>query len=496
MDAPAAPSAEELTYAVDFDAARTLDGQRNLDFRGSGTLTIISSIGRVRFVGRPRRALAFGSKVLSFSASELWNVALADRDISFATGKGESGGYGAQFVFRARTAEEAAAIVAQLPKAVAADFTELQDFAAKVHALPAPRTWWSSVTTVILALNIGAFLALALFADAGWLTTNSLLPYVRFGANNAAATTDGEWWRLLTSMFMHYGALHLFMNMWALYQTGHMVEKLFGRSLFALGYLGSGLVGGFASMVWHGDKVWSAGASGAVFGVYGLLLGYIRREKLALPKRVYQPMMNSTLAFAGYNLVYGLMLPQIDNAAHAGGLLGGIVLGWLMARPLDHAPRARLFHPRLVAGLVALAAAVGIGVVAAPRFNYRVTEELAWDDFAEEFDPAERQLLKRERELRAQYQIQHNNRDAFATFLDAELLPFYDRWRLALQKVPATAGTTTARKIQAVGTVLEQRAASYRALAEGVRRDDPAALGAFDHALREISRRSQSRPPD
>jgi len=190
-----------------------------------------------------------------------------------------------------------------------------------------------SVTGVIVALNIAVFVLMAGFLGAGWVEVTDMTPYVRYGANNAAVTMHGQWWRLITSMFMHYGVIHLALNMWALLQAGNLVERLQGRVLYALTYLGSGIGGGLLSIAWHGDKIWSAGASGAIFGVYGALLGRTYRDRLALPKAVLQPLMKSTVIFAGYNLLYGMVNPGIDNADHIGGLATGIALGWLTAPP-------------------------------------------------------------------------------------------------------------------------------------------------------------------
>ena len=487
-ESSATPSAHEITFAIDYGPVAAFGGLRNLDFKGSGTLTINTAVSRFRFAGPSHRLLSVGATVRSFAADEIWNVTIEGRAISFTTSKGESGARGALFVFQARNAEEATAIGAHLPRAVAGDFADVEDFAAKFRLLPAPRVWWASVTNLLIALNVAGFLALALFCNAGWFTTTDLTPYIRYGANNAAATTDGEWWRLLTSMFMHYGAFHLFMNMWALLQTGHMVERLFGRRLFTLGYLGSGLAGGLASICWHGDKTWSAGASGAVFGVYGLLLGYLLREKLALPKRVYQPMLNSTLAFAGYNLVFGLALPQIDNAAHLGGFLGGIALGWLVALPLDLTARARLAGRRLQLGLAACAVIIATGVALAPRFDYRVSEEIAWSDLADEFASVEKPLLVQEEKLHRRYRAHPVRDEEFAAFLEGNLIPFYATWEHRFSELPLTAGTSTERRSTALQSILRKRTDSYRALRDGVRNNDADALANYEQLNHEIAR--------
>ncbi len=232
---------------------------------------------------------------------------------------------------------------------------------------PAPVFSFRSVTGVIIAANVAVFILMAGFLGAGWMEAASLEPYIRYGANNAAATAHGEWWRLITSMFMHFGAVHLAFNMWALYQAGNLVERLQGRWLYAVTYLASGVGGGLLSIDWHGDKIWSAGASGAIFGVYGALIGHIGRDRLALPKAVVQALMKSTLLFAGYNLVYGLAVPGIDNADHVGGFVTGLALGWLTAPPTGAARTSALLKKRLVVAAATIVVIVAAGVAAVPR---------------------------------------------------------------------------------------------------------------------------------
>lgn len=100
------------------------------------------------------------------------------------------------------------------------------------------------------------------------------------------------------AMFRHFGILHLCVNMWALFQCGPLVERLQGRLLYGITYLTSGVGGGLLSLGWHGDKIWTAGASGAIFGIYGALLGHLAKERQAVPKAVFQPLISGAGATA------------------------------------------------------------------------------------------------------------------------------------------------------------------------------------------------------
>ena len=179
---------------------------------------------------------------------------------------------------------------------------------------------------------------------------------IPWGSNYALKTLGGEWWRLFTSMYLHFGLLHLLFNMWALGSMGPLVERLIGSARFLLLYLFAGLCGSIASLLWN-PVVNSVGASGAIFGVLGALLAFMVNPKTQIPATVGTAQRNSALTFIAYNLLNGVTHHGIDNACHVGGLVGGFAMGWLLARPLD--PEARREEaPGLSVGLV-----VGIAVL-------------------------------------------------------------------------------------------------------------------------------------
>lgn len=216
-----------------------------------------------------------------------------------------------------------------------------------LHATP--KLW---VVRVLIALNVLVFLAM-LADGAGFLTPNSTV-HLRWGANFGPITKEGEWWRLLACTFLHFGLVHIAMNMWALWGAGNLVERLYGNVTFLAIYLFSGLTGSFASLYWNADKVVSVGASGAIFGVYGALAAYVLREPGSVPKTVLKSLTGSTVAFIGYSIVLGAVVSAIDNAAHAGGLAGGFVAGLLLTRQLQ--PRLPLPVGRAI---LAVACAAG-----------------------------------------------------------------------------------------------------------------------------------------
>jgi rhomboid protease GluP len=210
-----------------------------------------------------------------------------------------------------------------------------------------PRTF---VTPLIVAVNVAVFVAMAV-GGAGIVKPEGDV-HVRWGSNFGLMTASGEWWRLVTSMFLHFGIIHLALNMAALWDFGRLAERFFGNWTFLAMYLLAGISGSTLSLLWH-PAVNSAGASGAVFGVFGMLAGYLVHKELGVPMTVMKRHWGVTLPFIGYNLFIGATVPGIDNAAHIGGLIAGFVMGYALARPLD--PEARTFSRGRLAGLAAVA---------------------------------------------------------------------------------------------------------------------------------------------
>jgi rhomboid protease GluP len=163
------------------------------------------------------------------------------------------------------------------------------------------------------------------------------LTLVRLGANFKAAVHAGQWQRLITSMFLHIGPLHLLLNVYALWSLGRFFEPLFGLARFWLIYLCSGLAGAAASAT-LGAGALSAGASGAIFGLMGAGIVALRTGGRAAPDGDGAPplsawrrrIVTNLVLVAVVNLAIGFRLGMIDNAAHVGGLLGGALTALLL----------------------------------------------------------------------------------------------------------------------------------------------------------------------
>src|SRR5947199_3250095 len=189
----------------------------------------------------------------------------------------------------------------------------------------------STYTYIFFALNILVFLLMAL---AGGSTNEATL--MAFGVKSNAEIAKGQWWRFVTPIFIHIGLLHLFFNSYALWIVGPQVEKLYGSGRFVILYVLTGVAGVYGSYAYHPDTI-SAGASGAIFGLFGVLLAFGIRYRNSIPPFFKRAVGTGVLPVIVINLIIGFTIPQIDNSAHLGGLIAGAVLAGIVPfqRPGD-----------------------------------------------------------------------------------------------------------------------------------------------------------------
>ena len=297
---------------------------------GKAMLTI--GAGSVTIAARRHRLLRSGVAVTeTIALADIFDVAATGASVEFDVWGGTRT---TPLKVRFATASEAVAdaVIHALPARQTHDFAREQAdhnvFFSQMDALRT-RVW---VTPLLVGLNVIVFM-LMLTAGAGLFQVNPLVA-LRWGSNYGPLTLGhGQWWRLLTSTFIHFGLIHIVVNMIALAQAGPIVERLFGSKRFLLLYLGAGLYGEVASLWWH-PMANGAGASGAIFGVFGGLLAFALNPRNAVPVAVMKSIRARTIPIVLFNLGLGLLYLNIDNAAHVGGLLGGIAMGILLSRPL------------------------------------------------------------------------------------------------------------------------------------------------------------------
>jgi rhomboid protease GluP len=189
-------------------------------------------------------------------------------------------------------------------------------------------------TYFLLAINVAVF---------GWMVLSGVSPrdptpnqLVHFGATNADLIMHGQWYRLFTATFVHVGLLHIATNMWCLWNLGLLGEPLLGPAGLVAVYLITGVAGNLLSLAFnvilHDSQSVGAGASGAVFGIAGILIVLLSNKKLPIPWPELKRLRRSVIQFAALNLVIGLgtiftNIIRIDNFAHMGGFLSGLALG-------------------------------------------------------------------------------------------------------------------------------------------------------------------------
>lgn len=212
------------------------------------------------------------------------------------------------------------------------------------------------ITPIIIILNILVFIVM-IISGVHFIAPDSE-SLINWGANFRPATLNGEWWRLLTCCFLHIGIFHLLMNIYALLYIGMLLEPLLGKARFLSAYLLTGVVASLSSLWWH-DFTVSAGASGAVFGMYGVFLALLTTNLIDAAAR--KSLLTSIMFFVGYNLLYGIK-GGIDNAAHIGGLVSGLLVGYALVPGLRKQKAGRPVFVTL--GLMAvIAALLSYGVI-------------------------------------------------------------------------------------------------------------------------------------
>jgi rhomboid protease GluP len=216
-----------------------------------------------------------------------------------------------------------------------------------------------SVTSVLVGLNVLVFVAMV-FSNVPIMggTIDQLL---RWGANWGPYSLGAQPWRILTSNYLHIGIIHIFFNMWCLWNLGFLVERILDRWTYVLAYTACGIGGSLASLSWH-PMVYGAGASGAIFGLAGLMITIFYLGNLPIPKSAIKPTLKSLISFAVYNLLFGLV-PGIDNSAHIGGLVTGLALGAVLAKTVTAPRETRAASRWLIFGATAAVLAGGMVLV-------------------------------------------------------------------------------------------------------------------------------------
>jgi rhomboid protease GluP len=333
------------------------------------------------------------------------------------------------------------------------------EFAAKLHAIT-PNVL---ITPALVAINILVFLGMIMGG------VHPLQPSVAnlldWGANFGPKTVSGgQWWRLGASMFLHIGLIHLAFNMYVLWKAGEFIERLLGNAGFLIVYTVSGLAGALVSVAWH-PYVVSAGASGAIFGLYGALLGYLALRRDSIPVEVLSPLTKSTLVFVGYNLVYGVLRTGTDVADHIGGLVAGFVCGLVVAVPLtvDPPPRRAIRNAAVVFGMGLLLPGVALKLPRPVDFTAEISS----------FAAVERKVLATYNAAMVQGQSKKLSDEKIADVIQKDVLP---DWEAEHRRLAALKGLPPAVQglLSALLNYMDERQQGWSLLVQGLRTHDVA----------------------
>lgn len=179
------------------------------------------------------------------------------------------------------------------------------------------------MTFMLIAVHLVIYAAMV-FKGVDYLNPE-VKDIITWGGNVKFNVTGGEWWRLLTAIFVHIGILPLLVNMFGLYWIGLMVESILGNFKFLIAYFSTGIIAGLISLLWMGEGV-TAGSSGAVFGLYGVLIAFATTNYIN--KKFPKAWLVCIAAYAVFNIIMGIKGAN-DNAANIGGFAAGIFVGYL-----------------------------------------------------------------------------------------------------------------------------------------------------------------------
>jgi membrane associated rhomboid family serine protease len=333
------------------------------------------------------------------------------------------------------------------------------------------------VTYALVGINLAVFVVMAISGVS--IDNPTIADLLRWGADFGPLTLGGEPWRLFTSTFVHIGLMHVASNMLVFAYVGPTVERMLGNVGFLVLYLVAGLAGSLWALYWNPLQV-EAGASGAIFGIYGALVAMLLRDRDSIPPHVGAKLLRFATIFVFYNLINSLG-PGISMAAHVGGLVAGFACGFAIAQPITIeavAGRALRNIAALGAGALLLVAGLGGAHVRFPNLD-GVNAAL------ERFGAAEADIPKAIKAMRTRADDDADAGAEAAETIEQTLMP---QWRAveedlaALKPIPAT----MADDIASIIAYMRQREANWQDLADAWRSADEARIDAAENTMRTI----------
>ena len=242
------------------------------------------------------------------------------------------------------------------------------------------------ITPILIYLNFFIFL-LMVFSGVNFFKPQ-ISDVINWGANYNLLTVENQWWRLFTCLFIHYGIMHLLLNCIALGYVGLLIESYLTRIGFLVCYLSSGLLASLSTIYWY-DKIISAGASGAIFGMYGILL------IITLTKAINRNLTSKTVGFIIVFILLNIMesfKEGVDGAAHIGGLFSGICFGIILA----------LLNSKRKVALITIS---GLSILIIPSLSYNIISQKIYVYQHFEFEEKMREFIDMEKMALEAYNV-------------------------------------------------------------------------------------------
>lgn len=343
--------------------------------------------------------------------------------------------------------------------------SDASSFPSALNILLRQRVPAIPLTWLLIGINLLVFLAMLANGAGFWSSSNTV--QLAWGANFGPATQDGQWWRLGSALFLHFGIVHLVLNMLALWDSGQFVERMYGHVRFIGIYFISGLSGNLLSLVTHHGTAVSGGASGAIFGVYGALLTFMLREQRNLPLPEFRLLFWGALVFSAATIAMGFIIPGIDNAAHIGGFVAGILSSIVLARPL-HVAYKWENRRRLAAAMVyGLALVVMIKEIPAPAYRWHDEVQLRKEIGA--FLRKDQAINRSWLDIVNESKQGNTSFDELAGQIDNDISDRYEESFEQLSKLPPDPDLPSAQTVKELLQYTERRKNASHALAEKLR---------------------------
>jgi rhomboid protease GluP len=324
-----------------------------------------------------------------------------------------------------------------------------------------PKIW---VTIFIIAINLVIFVAMLMNGAGLWHSSRNV--QLAWGANFGPATQYGEWWRLASALFLHFGVIHLALNMWSLWDVGQLVERMYKPARFVAIYLLSGLFGNLVSLVMHGNAAVSGGASGAIFGLYAAAFVFLWRERAAITVHEFRWLFWGALGFSSFYIIMGFFVPVIDNAAHIGGFIAGALTSIVFSQSIT----ARIMPIRFT---LAAASAIILGsallFVKMPAPIYKWSDELLLRDEISAFTFQNQAINRSWLEIVNESKQGKKSSVELANQIDSAISAPLDQSLQQLSTLPQNQALPSAAQLEQLKQYTEERKAATTAIADKLR---------------------------